>query len=67
MVMNVKENARCRGTNLENDILVVFELNHHVSRLPVHIPRLNQYFYFILFYILLFYSCIKKYCLSSPF
>ncbi len=48
--MNVKESARFRGTNLENDILVVFELNHHVSRLPVHIPRLNQLYFFNLIY-----------------
>jgi hypothetical protein len=47
MVNNWKEIARCRGTNLENYILVVFELNHHVSRLPVHIPRLNQLYFFL--------------------
>ncbi len=52
----LERNARCRETNLENDILVVFELNHHVSRLPVHIPRLNQLsFLFILHLIVLLF------------
>ena len=27
---------------LEDDILVIFKLDHHVSRLPVHIPGLER-------------------------
>ncbi len=65
--MNQKESARCRETNLENDILVVFELNHHVSRLPVHIPRLNQLYFFDYFVSYCFILLIKKYPFFSPF
>ena len=25
---------------LEDDVLIVLELDHHVPRLPVHVPRL---------------------------